>query len=115
MQAFGWDRPDVILGYWRQLYRLALYRGSSDRPCVGRRGFPGGRHRAADVTGGDPAHDIRRLGEPALFWGVTGGSVDPLSADWTAAGKKRRMDDYTPGGRNNRRPDRRVIVYANLI
>jgi len=29
--------------------------------------------------------------------------------------KKRRSDDFTPGGVNNRRPDRAVIIYSNLI
>ena len=59
--------------------------------------------------------DIARLGEPTLFWGVTAGSVDSLVANYTASRKKRRTDDYTPGGINNRRPDRASIVYTNLI
>jgi uncharacterized radical SAM protein YgiQ len=63
----------------------------------------------------DSGQDICRLGEPRLFWGVTGGSVDSLVANYTALKKKRWQDDYTPGGENNRRPDRATIVYANLI
>ncbi|WP_051309476.1 YgiQ family radical SAM protein [Desulfogranum japonicum] len=59
--------------------------------------------------------DIGRLGEPRLFWGVSGGSVDSMVANYTASGKRRKEDDYTPGGSNNRRPDRAVIVYANCI
>jgi len=59
--------------------------------------------------------DITRLGEPLLFWGVTAGSVDSMVANYTALKKKRRSDDYTPGGENNRRPDRASIVYTNLI
>ncbi|HPC36502.1 MAG TPA: YgiQ family radical SAM protein [Candidatus Marinimicrobia bacterium] len=59
--------------------------------------------------------DILRLGEPRLFWGVTGGSIDSMVANYTASLKKRRRDDYTPGGINDCRPDRAVIVYANLI
>jgi uncharacterized radical SAM protein YgiQ len=59
--------------------------------------------------------DICRLGEPRLFWGVSAGSVDSMVANYTALMKKRKYDDYTPGGINNRRPDRAVIVYANLI
>ncbi len=59
--------------------------------------------------------DIARLGEPRLFWGVTGGSVDSMVANYTALKKKRRSDDFTPGGQNTRRPDRAVIAYANLI
>ncbi|MDI6726759.1 MAG: YgiQ family radical SAM protein [Smithellaceae bacterium] len=59
--------------------------------------------------------DIRRLGEPLLFWGVTGGSVDSMVANYTALKKRRTDDDFTPGGVNNRRPDRAVLVYAALI
>lgn len=59
--------------------------------------------------------DITRLGEPRLFWGVTAGCIDSLIANYTATLRKRRHDDYTPGGLNNRRPDRASIVYANLI
>ncbi|MBI5236810.1 MAG: YgiQ family radical SAM protein, partial [Deltaproteobacteria bacterium] len=59
--------------------------------------------------------DIRRLGEPRLFWGVTGGCIDSMVANRTATGRRRDRDDYTPGGVNNRRPDRASIAYANLI
>lgn len=59
--------------------------------------------------------DISRLGEPRLFWGVTAGSVDSMIANYTATGKRRKKDDYTPGGVNHRRPDRATIVYSNLI
>ena len=59
--------------------------------------------------------DIVRLGEPELFWGVSGGSIDSMVANYTATKKRKRSDDLTPGGRNDRRPDRAVIAYANLI
>ena len=63
----------------------------------------------------DSLVDIGRLGAPKLFWGVTAGSVDSMVANYTALKKKRRIDDYTPGGQNNRRPDRATIVYTGLI
>jgi uncharacterized radical SAM protein YgiQ len=59
--------------------------------------------------------DITRLGSPRLFWGVTAGSIDSMVANYTAVGKRRKSDDYTPGGINDRRPDRAIIVYTNLI
>jgi len=59
--------------------------------------------------------DITRLGEPRLFWGVTAGSIDSMVANYTATGRPRRADDYTPGGRNTKRPNRATLVYANLI
>ena len=63
----------------------------------------------------DSDRDISRLGEPRLFWGITGGAVDSMVANYTASKKRRKQDDYTPGSENNRRPDRAVIVYTNLV
>jgi len=59
--------------------------------------------------------DITRLGKPRLFWGVTAGSIDSMVANYTATGRPRRADDYTPGGRNTKRPNRASLVYANVI
>jgi len=59
--------------------------------------------------------DISRLGEPELFWAVTAGAMDSLVANYTATGKFRNEDDLTPGGINNKRPDRACMVYTNLI
>ncbi len=112
LRRLAWDRLDVI-----------LITGDSyiDSPFVGvsvigqwllKAGYRVGIIAQPDVATG---RDITRLGEPALFWGVTGGCIDSLIANRTASGKRRREDDFTAGGINNRRPDRAVIAYANLI
>lgn len=59
--------------------------------------------------------DISNLGEPKLFWGVTSGSVDSMVSNYTALLKKRRSDDFTPGGLNTKRPDRAIIAYTQAI
>ena len=59
--------------------------------------------------------DILRLGAPRLFWAVTAGSIDSMVANRTPLMKKRKSDDFTPGGINNRRPDRATVRYVNLI
>jgi len=59
--------------------------------------------------------DITRLGIPRLFWGITGGCVDSMVANYTATKKKKHQDDMTPGGKNARRPDRALSVYTHLI
>ncbi len=73
--------------------------------------------RVGIIAQPDPnnSDDISRLGEPELFWGITGGCMDSLVANYTATKKKRRSDDLTAGGKNDRRPDRACVVYANLI
>lgn len=108
----GWEELDVI-----------LISGDSyiDSPYIGIAvigkllmsiGYRVGIIAQPDITS---ENDITRLGEPRLFWGVSGGSVDSMVANYTAAKKKRRSDDFTPGGLNDRRPDRAVLAYTNLI
>ncbi len=112
LDALGWDSLDII-----------LVTGDSyiDSPFIGiavigkmlaREGYRVGIIAQPDLK---TAADITRLGEPRLFWGVTGGCIDSMIANYTSLKKKRRSDDYTPGGLNTRRPDRAGIVYTNLI
>ncbi|MBN1934030.1 MAG: YgiQ family radical SAM protein, partial [Anaerolineae bacterium] len=112
LDTLGWDALDVI-----------LVTGDSylDSPFIGvaligklllQAGYRVGVIAQPDVQS---ARDIARLGEPRLFWGVTGGAVDSMVANYTATKKRKRDDDMTPGGQNDRRPDRATIVYSNLI
>ena len=112
VRARGWSGLDVV-----------LVSGDSyiDSPHIGvaviGRTLEDAGYRVGVIAQPDPetSDDIRRLGMPTLFWGVTAGSVDSMVANYTALRKKRRSDDFTPGGVNNRRPDRAAIVYTNLI
>ncbi len=112
LAALNWNQCDVI---------LVTGDAYIDHPMMGiavigkvlmQAGFRVGVIPQPDVTSGE---DIVRLGEPRLFWGVSGGALDSMVANWTALKKRRKHDDYTPGGLNNKRPDRAVIAYANLI
>ena len=112
IRNLGWTHPDIIL-VSGDSYIDSPYIGAA---VIGRVLYQAGYKTAIicqpDITSGE---DITRLGEPGLFWAVTAGSVDSMVANYTASGRKRRTDDYTPGGKNNRRPDRATIVYTNLI
>ena len=112
MDARGWDYCDVI-----------LVSGDSyiDSPFIGvamvgrmleRMGYKVGMIGQPDLKSPD---DIMRLGEPKLYWGVSGGSVDSMVSNYTATKKFRNSDDYTPGGKNTKRPDRALSAYCNLI
>jgi uncharacterized radical SAM protein YgiQ len=59
--------------------------------------------------------DFERLGEPRLFFGVTGGNMDSMVNRYTSDRRVRSDDAYTPGGQGGRRPDRCVIVYSQRI
>ncbi len=58
---------------------------------------------------------IRAFGEPRLGFLVSAGNMDSMVNHYTVAGKRRRTDAYSPGGRMGLRPDRAVTVYGNLI
>jgi len=112
MKKLGWDSLDVIL-VTGDSYIDSPYIGIA---IIGKLLLKHG-YRVGIIAQPDKysTEDIGRLGEPNLFWGVTAGCVDSMVANYTALKKKRRSDDYTPGGINNRRPDRASIVYSNLI
>ena len=112
MDARGWTQCDII-----------LVSGDAyiDSPFIGvamvgrmleRVGYKVGMIGQPDIKSDI---DIKRLGEPRLYWGVSGGSVDSMVSNYTATKKFRNSDDYTPGGKNNKRPDRALSVYCNLI
>ncbi len=72
----------------------------------------------------DKDHDFRRFGRPRLFFGISGGNLDSIVANYSGNGKIREVDAYSPEGRpwrsqtmsreNRYRPDRAVLRYANL-
>jgi len=111
MNDLGWEQLDVI-----------LISGDAyiDSPFIGVAvvarmlqswGYKVGIIGQPDIT----TDDIKRLGEPKLYWGVSGGSIDSMVSNYTATKKFRNSDDYTPGGKNEKRPDRATLVYTNLI
>ncbi|MDO4620353.1 MAG: YgiQ family radical SAM protein [Lachnospiraceae bacterium] len=58
---------------------------------------------------------ICEYGEPRLGFLVSSGNMDSMVNHYTVAKKRRGKDAYSPGGANDRRPDRAVTVYCNLI
>ncbi len=114
---YGWDSCDIIL-ISGDTYIDSPYSGVS---IIGHllieAGFKVGIIAQPDLkqNSQDNIPDIARLGEPKLFWGVTGGCMDSMVSNYTPVNKPRRNDDLTPGGINNKRPDRAVIVYCNEI
>ncbi|MFC1557911.1 YgiQ family radical SAM protein [candidate division KSB1 bacterium] len=112
MSMLGWDKLDIIL-ITGDAYIDSPFIGVS---IIGKvllnAGYRIGIIAQPDIQS---AKDITRLGEPRLFWGITSGCVDSMVANYTALKKRRKSDDFTPGGENTKRPDKAVIVYSNLI
>lgn len=111
LKQLGWTQCDVI---------LVTGDAYIDSPFIGvavvgrmleKQGYKVGIIGQPDIE----SDDIMRLGEPRLYWGVSGGSIDSMVSNYTATKKFRNSDDYTPGGKNDKRPDRATLVYTNLI
>ena len=120
MNQLGWDHLDIIF-VTGDTYIDSPYTGVALLgKLLVKKGFKVGVIAQPNIKSDIPQNpedriDIKRLGEPRLFWGITSGSVDSMVANYTASKKWRKKDDYTPGGNNNRRPDRAVIAYTNLV
>lgn len=112
VKKLGWNYLDIIL-ISGDTYIDSSYNGTA---LIGKwlykHGFKVGIIAQPDINSDV---DIKRLGEPKLYWAVSAGCVDSMVANYTATKKKRRSDDFTPGGENTKRPDRASIAYTNLI
>ncbi|MFA7187739.1 MAG: YgiQ family radical SAM protein [Dehalococcoides mccartyi] len=108
----GWDQPDIILVTGDSYIDSPFIGSALIGKVLSQAGYRVGIIAQPDIH---TDSDICRLGEPKLFWGITAGSVDSMVANYTSLKKRRKSDDYTPGGINNRRPDQASIVYTNLI
>lgn len=63
----------------------------------------------------DDLRDFKKFGKPRLFFGVTGGCMDPMVNHYTYKKRKRSTDAYTPGGKSGFRPDYATTVYTRIL
>ena len=112
MAALGWSQCDIII-VTGDAY---VDHPSFGMAIIGRvleaQGFKVGIIAQPDWHG---TQDFARLGEPRLFFGVTGGNMDSMVNRYTSDRRVRSDDAYTPGGAGGKRPDRCVIVYSQRI
>ncbi len=110
MDALGWEACDIIL-VTGDAY---VDHPSFGMAIVGRlleaQGF---RVGILDQPNWNKPERFTELGEPVLFFGVTGGNMDSLVNHYTSDKKPRSDDAYTPGGLAGKRPDRASIVYTH--
>jgi len=112
MDALGWSQCDVIV-VTGDAY---VDHPSFGMAIIGRvleaQGFKVGIIAQPDWRS---TRDFEALGEPRLFFGVTGGNMDSMVNRYTSDRRVRSDDAYTPGGLGGRRPDRCVIVYSQRV
>ncbi len=109
MDVLGWDSCDIII-VTADAY---IDHPSFGMAVVGRlleaQGF---RVGIISQPQWDSAEPFKVLGQPNLFFGITGGNMDSLINRYTADLRLRSDDAYTPNGEPGKRPDRSVIVYS---
>ncbi|MEE2781999.1 MAG: YgiQ family radical SAM protein [Pseudomonadota bacterium] len=112
MDLLGWDSCDIII-VTGDAY---VDHPSFGMAIVGRylesQGFRVGIIAQPDWR---DSKDFMVLGQPNLFFGVTGGNMDSMVNRYTSDRKVRSDDAYTPGGQGGKRADRSVIVYTNRL
>src|SRR5450631_387627 len=112
MAALGWEQCDIII-VTGDAY---VDHPSFGMAIIGRvlesQGFRVGIIAQPDWHS---TRDFEALGEPRLFFGVTGGNMDSMVNRYTSERRVRSDDAYTPGGLGGKRPDRCVIVYSQRL
>jgi uncharacterized radical SAM protein YgiQ len=110
MDRLGWERCDVI---------IVCGDAYVDHPSFGSaligRVLEDAGYKVGMIAQPLNKDDFCALGEPELCFCVSSGNVDSMVNNYTANRRIRSEDDYSPGGRSGRRPDRAVIVYCNMI
>ena len=112
MQARNWDQCDFV---------LVTGDAYVDHPSFGiaiigrlleAEGFRVGIIAQPDRN---KAEDFQVFGRPRIGFMVSSGNLDSMLNNYTASKKRRSEDDYAPGGKGGKRPNRAVIVYCQMI
>ncbi len=109
MDDLGWDSCDVII-VTGDAY---VDHPSFGMAVIGRtleaQGFRVGIVAQPDWNS---TADFMKLGQPNLYFGVTGGNMDSMVNRYTAERRIRSDDAYTPHNEGGMRPDRSTIIYT---
>ena len=112
MAALGWEQCDIIIVSGDAYVDHPSFGMAIIGRVLEAQGFKVGIIAQPDWHS---TRDFQVLGEPRLFFGVTGGNMDSMVNRYTSDRRVRSDDAYTPGGEGGKRPDRCVIVYSQRI
>ncbi len=112
MDKAGWDSPDFVLVTGDAYIDHPSFGGAIISRVLASHGY-----KVAILSQPD-YKDCRSFGiygNPRLGYLVTAGNIDSMVAHYTVSKSRRREDNYTPGNKPGRRPDRAVTVYSRKI
>jgi uncharacterized radical SAM protein YgiQ len=109
MEERGWDSCDIILVTGDAYIDHPSFGVAVIGRVLEAQGFRVGVIAQPDWNSPEA---FRVLGQPNLFFGVTGGNMDSMVNRYTSDRRLRHDDAYTPNAQGGKRPDRAVIVYS---
>lgn len=112
IRALGWERPDITIVTGDAYVDHPSFGTALLGKLLMSKGFkvavlpqPDWRSEAS----------FKSMPAPRLFFGINAGNVDSMVSNYSPSKKRRRRDDYSPGGRSGLRPDRAVTVYSKMV
>jgi uncharacterized radical SAM protein YgiQ len=112
MEQLGWERPDFVLVSGDAYVDHPSFGAAVIGRVLEANGFKVGVIAQPDWKN---VNELQKLRCPRLGFLVTAGNIDSMVSHYTVAGKRRKTDAYSPGGRTGLRPDRAAAVYAKKI
>ncbi len=111
MQARGWDEVDFVLLSGDAYVDHPSFGAAVIGRVLEAEGYKIGLLPQPDYTNPE---SVKEFGKPKYGFLLSGGVVDSMVAHYTVAKRRRDFDEYTPGGKTGKRPDRVVDVYTKL-
>lgn len=112
-QLRGWDQLDIIIFSADAYVDHPSFGAAVVGRCLEAAGF-----RVAIVPQPDwhgDFRDFKKLGRPRLYFAVSPGAMDSMVNKYTANRRLRSMDEYSPDGRHDCRPEYPTIVYSQIL
>lgn len=110
MENLGWQQPDFVIVTGDAYVDHPSFGTAIISRVLQRFGY-----KVAILAQPDwkSAEDFKRFGRPRLGFLINSGNVDSMVNHYSVFKHRRKTDQYSPGGKAGKRPDRAVIVYSN--
>ncbi len=110
MDRRGWDQPDIIFITGDAYVDHPSFGAALLGRLLESKGWKVG---IVSQPRWDRTDDFLSMGRPKLCCMISAGNIDSMVAHYTAGGKPRSDDAYSPGGIAGGRPDRAAITYSS--